>query len=82
MTNVLTKQGDKAPIARAWHGAPTTVNLTPPDLEDGAVRKGPWSLEPPPARGSNFDGSVNLSALAANEEDGMWMKYPHVPVLP
>ncbi|KAL2864049.1 thioesterase family protein [Aspergillus lucknowensis] len=57
------------------------ITLSPPDLDDGPVHRGPWELHPPPPRGSNADGSVNFANLAATGRDGGWAKHPVVPIV-
>lgn len=55
------------------------INASPSETESGPSYEGVWGLEPAPAVGSGPDGSVNLSALAQNQEDGNWMRLglPH-----
>ncbi|EAW22563.1 thioesterase family protein [Aspergillus fischeri NRRL 181] len=55
------------------------ITVSPPDMEEGPIRKGTWGLSPPPVSGSLAIGSVNLEALAANGTDGAWMRLPRPP---
>ncbi|KMK62683.1 hypothetical protein Y699_05066 [Aspergillus fumigatus Z5] len=55
------------------------ITVSPPDMEEGPIRKGTWGLSPPPVSGSLANGSVNLEALAATGKDGAWMRLPRPP---